>query len=892
MRPGPGRALRWLASVLIRGPGSRFVLGDLDEAMQRDLERGVPLGQARARYLGNTLASASSLAWARVWRRVGTLRVPGLSWVDVKLGWRVLWKHPVLSGVSVLSLAVGIPLGLVPGRVIDALEAPLPVDHGERVVGLRYWNVERSGPAPATLYDLSVWREALTSFEDLGAAREVQVNLDTGSGGGGLVRGAHVTASTFAVLRARPLLGRMLDAGDERPGSPPVVVLGYGIWRARLRADPAAIGATVRIAGVPHTVVGVMPEGFRFPQHQQMWVPLPDAAVGPEARGPDVLVFGRLADGATLAAAREESEVVGRRLAADHPDHYARMRGEVVSFAAAALGWPADGLRTVPVIRLIQGLALILLVVACVNVGLLVLARAATRSAELAVRTALGASRMRIVTQVFTEGLVLAVVAAGLGVVLVFGLIGRLLDAVWTSGFPSIPYWVELGFSAKIVVQALILAGISAAAASVLPALRITRERTARDIRRAGGPGWSGVRFGRGATALVVADVALAVAVMGASIGAGFRSSTALSRQGVGSFPADEYLMVEVGLPENGLFTTERDTPGALTVRRRSLEERLVARLQAEPGVRGVAIASALPGMDHSRRYVEVDGRRDAIDRASVRPGFFRAFDRPVVVGRAFGPGDLEGDRQVVIVNRAFQKEVMGGRNPLGHTLRYPSDGESSPSYEIVGVAPDLGADPLNPSGGAAVYHVVGAGELGALLMAIHLGPDPTSFAPRVRALVAETDPAAIVGGPVRLDRVSVEAAGVLVAATTGLALLAGILLALAASGVYAIMSHTVTRRTREIGIRAALGARPVRIAVTIGRRAALQLVAGALLGAPLAGWLYFLVQDDPGTARAAIATAALGPGLAVTLLVGMAACTAPLLRVLRCTPTEAIRGG
>ncbi|MGH3452111.1 MAG: ABC transporter permease, partial [Haloechinothrix sp.] len=495
---------------------------------------------------------------------------------------------------------------MAPGHFLDALEAPLPVEQGERVLGIRYWSLEDSGPAPATGYDLTVWREALASFEALGAVRETEQNLDPGTGIGQSIHAAVVTASAFAVLRARPLLGRTLDAGDEQPGAPRVVVLGYDAWRARLGGDADVVGRTVRVAGVPHTVVGVMPPDFLFPRNEQVWLPLRDVETRQPGGDNAVLIFGRLARGVTDETAQAELTTVAQRMALDHPDHYVRLRAEVVPFAIAANGWPRGGLRAFPAVRLLQLPALILLLVACVNVGLLILARSATRSAEIAVRTALGAGRMRIVAQMFTEALVLSVLSAGVGVFLFFGLAKPLLDAVWSSDWMSLPYWVDLGFDAETVGWALVLATLSAAAASVVPALRVTGKGVAGNIQRARAAG-SGLRFGGKATALVVADLAVAVAVVGAVVGIGEKTRLAFTRGGPTAFPAEHYLAVEVRPPQGSPFAAEGDPveDEARAARMAILERTLVERLGAEPRVQGIALGSALPGTNHSRRRVE-----------------------------------------------------------------------------------------------------------------------------------------------------------------------------------------------------------------------------------------------------------------------------------------------
>jgi len=399
VRPGPGRFLRRLASLLVRGPDAPFVLGDLEETLSRDLARGVWPRRARWRYLRNAVASASRLARARArgsWRgRRRGFGALGVSWLDVKLGLRMLVKAPLLTAVSIVSLGVGIPVGLAPGQIIDALETTLPVEGGDRIEILRYRSVETSGVVLPTSYDLGVWREALGSFETLAAVRLVEHNVDSGNDAAAPVVGAELTPSTFGILEARPLLGRMLDGGDAVPGAPPVVVLGEDLWRARMAGDSGAVGRTVRISGEPHTVVGIMPSDFGFPVRQQMWLPLEALPASEPGDGIRMQVFGRLAEGATREIAEGELATVLRRLGAELPETHRLLVAEVAPFTAAGwMGQPEGSLRGATTgIWLMQMPSLLLLMVACVNVGLLVFARAATRSEELAVRTALGASR-------------------------------------------------------------------------------------------------------------------------------------------------------------------------------------------------------------------------------------------------------------------------------------------------------------------------------------------------------------------------------------------------------------------------------------------------------------------------------------------------------------------
>jgi predicted permease len=824
-------------------------------------------------------------------------RLP-FSVVDVKLGIRMLLKHPLMTVVSVISLAVGIPVGLAPVHMIDALEAPLPVEDGGRVLGLRYWNREELRSVPASDYDLAVWREGLRSFEGLGAVRTAEYNVDSGTGTGGPVSGAEVTASTFPVLRAAPLLGRALGERDQAAGEPPVVVLGFDLWQDRFGGDRGVVNRTVRIGGVVHTIVGVMPEGFLFPVRQQMWLPLRERPAGEPGRGAPLQVFGRLADGVAPDEAEAELGVVRQRIGSEFADVYRFLQPEAVPFAIAMQGAPRGGWRAVPGTWVISVGAMVLLMVACANVGLLIFARIAGRSAELSMRAALGADRTRIVAQVFIEALVLAVVSTGVGLVLVELLLNRVLAGMWFASSGGLPWWIDLGVTPVMVAKALLLAVFSAAMASLFPALRVTGSRMQESIRRAGATG-AGVRLGPISSALVVVDMAIAVAVVGLVVGVSERMEN-ISR-GEAGFPADQYLAAEIALSDPSL-SPEADTlaAAARAARVAPIQRALVERLQAEGGVRGVAVADVLPRMDHAFRLAEVQGGTPGdrfgaheVDVAHVDPDFFAGMGLRIVSGRDFTAADLQGDRGAVLVNRTFADRTLGGRSPVGRRLRYLSadDGEPGPWYEIVGVVPDLGTSLMEPQhGGLGVYHPAAAGEIYPMRLAIHLGPAPTTFAPRLRELAGRVDPTLTVAWVESLDQVFPEDWYMMVWLRIGWSVFVGVLLVLAISGMYTMMALSVVQRTREIGIRTALGAPRGHLVATVGRRAAVQLGIGALVGMPLAGWIYFQVQAQYDASAPSAVVVALVPGVAAMLLVGLLACTAPLLRALRITPTEAMR--
>ena len=817
--------------------------------------------------------------------------------LDVKLAARMLLKHPLLTVVSVLSLGVGIPMGLAPAHALDALEAPLPVERGDRVMGLRYWSTEHLQNVPSTAYDFSVWSESLRSFDGLAAVRRVEYNLDPGTGTGRPVSGAEVTGSAFPVLRVRPLLGRALGPADDAANAPPVVVLGHDLWQSRFAGDPGVVGRIVRIQGAAHTVVGVMPEGFLFPIRQEMWLPLRERPASEPGQGVPLQVFGRLAEGVTPDQAAAELGVVGQRLRAEFPRAYEHTQAQVVPFTIASQGVPRGGWRSYPGTWIIQVGAMFLLLVACTNVGLLIFARTASRSAELTVRAALGAERGRIVAQVFVEVLLLAILSTVVGLLLIELVGDRLLATSWTPSWGDLPWWVDLGVTPKMVIQALLLAIFSAAAASIIPTLRVTGRNLQESLRRAAATG-VGVRLGPLASALIVIDMALAVVVVGLVVGVSERLD-AMTHQSP-DLAANEFLTAEITLSElsqaPGADTLSDPTRAALVAR---VQRALVERLQGEGRVRGVAVASVLPRMEHFSDDIEVQGGTGGplsgtheAKIAFAAPGFFAGLGQRMIAGRDFNDADVRGEQRTVIVNRSFVERALGGSNAVGRQIRVvlSADGKRSPWFEIVGVVPDLEMAVGEPHGAPGVYHPAAAGAFYPIWLAIRVGPDPASFAPRLHELASELGPTVTVARIAALDQVFPDTRAGLIGLRIGWTVFLGILLVLAVSGMYTIMALTVRQRTREIGIRTALGARPGHVVATIGRRAAIQLGIGALLGMPLAGWIFFQVQDQYDASTPGAFVIPLLPGVIAVLLIGLLACTAPLLRALRIPPTVAMR--
>ena len=831
--------------------------------------------------------------------RGGTrVRRPALSasWLDVKLGLRMLFKQPGLTLVSVFALSIGIPASLIPIHVFDVLQAPLPFDEGDRIVGLRNWNVAEGGSPARSLHDFFLWREEVRTLEAVAAARSDPYNVISSDGRAAAIRGAEVTAATFEILRARPIAGRVLLESDEVPGAPEVVVIGYDVWQSRLAGDPDAVGSTIRIGAVPHEVIGIMPEGFLFPVRDFLWLPLRDQPTDYErGMGPDLIIFGRLADGVSIEEAQAELSTIGLRSAAQFPATHEHLRPQVMGYTAMVVGVLAPG--EMAELYLVQLVVLALLAIVCGNVGTLILARTATRAGEIAMRTALGASRGRIVLQLFIESLVLAVVAAGLGLVLgdVFA------NAFTRRAFVEAPFWFDFGVTPRTALTALSLAVFCAGIAGVLPALRATGSRVQRNLQRTGTG--SGIRFGWGATTLIVAEVALAIGflTLGGTMSQGILSRTSVAME----IRPDEYVMALLRIPWTDHSVLENDLRVAdFRAQVAVAHEELERRLAGEPGVRGVAMGNVLPGMQHPSARVEVEGEWNGEDfeghevmRAVVDAGYFDGLGASILNGRDFTTADLLGtldrDRTAVIVNSAFVQHVLGGGNPIGRRLRYvPAEGrEPGPWYEVVGVVGHLGMNELNPARDEGMYHPAPPGEIHPIWTAVHVGKDPLAFTPRLREITSEVDADAMIQFPVSLDDAPNGAREATYWGTLLLGFLSAIAIVLSVAGLYALMSFTVSQRTREIGIRTALGARPGRIVVAIARRALLQLAGGILVGVVLGLWMISEMSGEEAT-RGVNLPLMLAAIAGLMLLVGMLACLAPTLRGLRVRPVEALKEG
>lgn len=823
-----------------------------------------------------------------------------VSWLDFKLGFRMLVRYPGLTLVGGFAFAFAILVGAVAFEFLTQVVHPtLPLDEGDRIVvlrnldALRPWDATPGRAEPRALHDFVTWREELESVEDLGAYRTLERNLITGEGQGEPVEVAEISASAFRLARVPALLGRSLVEADEQAGAPAVVVIGHDVWQARFAGDSSVVGRTVRLGAAPTTVVGVMPEGFAFPVAHSLWAPFVLNVSGDERyEGPRIRVFGRLAPGATLHEAQAELTTLGQRAAADDPQTYQHLRPQIMPYAEAwRIVMSGEDLLA------LQLFAVMFLALICANVALLMFARATTRESEIIVRTALGASRGRLITQLLAEALVLGGVAAVVGLAAAgFGWGFSMVEAEFLEG-GRLPFWFRDSLSPTTMLYSGVLTLLGAVIAGVVPGLKVTRGLQSR--LRAATAGGGGLNFGGLWTAVIVTQVAVTVAFPAVAFDV-WRDAARLRTYDLG-FRANEYLSVRLELDRDAEPGVTKDTSRAAFARARygATWQELERRLTAEAAVSGVTVATVLPLMYHGWNQIEVDQgavtphdstRGHRVSSAAVEADYFDVLGAPILSGRGFHSGDL-GSAAGVIVNRPFVEQVLGGRNPLGRRVRYVTgewggwDREKGTWHEIVGVVRDIGT--TSGYGSAGIYHPLDRQATYPVHLAIHVRGDPASFAPRLRAVAAAVDPTLRLYAVMPLTEV-INSELKFYGFWFRLALLvSAIALLLSLAGIYAVMSFTVARRTREIGTRVALGADPRRIVASIFRRPLIHVALGVVAGSVLVAALMFGIYGDALSARqvsVVVAYAALMFG--VCLL----ACIVPTRRALRVEPIEALR--
>ena len=871
--------LRWLAP----DGEAEDVLGDLEEAHRRRMRRH---RISVARLL--TAIEALEMAGALVRSRLARYRIRGKSIVqDYKLGFRMLAKYPGLTVAGGLALAIAIGIGAGWYDLTRDLWRPtLPLPDGDRIVEIEMRNSLGGEDERRLLHDFLNWRTEARSLTDLGAYRTVERNLILGDARPEPVTVAETTASAFRVARVPPLLGRPLVDADERPGAEPVVVLGYTVWQRQFGGRADVIGHTIQLSRTKTTVVGVMPDGFAFPINHRLWIPLQLRSSGyAPLEGPPVRVFGVLAPESTQAQAYAEITTIAERIAAASPQTHEHLRPRVLAY-----GGESPGDQTLLEFAITHLPIILVLIVACMNVGTLIYARTATREGEIAMRHALGAGRWRIVSQLFVEALVLASVAAVIGLTGAHHALTWGMNAYFSGQNGGPPFWIDAGLKFTTIIYALGLTIIGAAILGVLPALKVTGARVQTQLRNLGAGG-STLRFGAFWTTAMIAQVALTVICLPPAMGI---SEEALRDRIIRArFPGEEYLAVRVEIDRDAKPAAE--SPALAAARAAQAYEELERRIMQEPGVLAVTFADRLPGMGPAVRTAEVEVAPQTppelipnLWMAAVGPRFFESFNIPIIAGRDFHDGDRADGARNVLVNEAFARRYMDGASPVGARVRYVTEGDSTPQpwLEIIGMVRDIGMTPTDLGEAPYVFSAASATTTSPLVMAVRVAADPAAMGPRVRAIATQLDAGLRLDEMRTLEEFAWRVDIPMMIGAGAIVSVVSLGLFLSAAGIFSLMSVSIARRTREIGLRTALGASRARVLGGFFRRALVLVGSGVAAGNFV---LLFFVTLSPEIEFADVVSALLTTS-SVMLTVGLLACLEPARRALRIQPTEALK--
>ncbi|HKR61155.1 MAG TPA: ABC transporter permease [Pyrinomonadaceae bacterium] len=820
---------------------------------------------------------------------------------DLRFGLRMLVKKPIFALIAVVTLALGIGANTAIFSVVDAvLLRPLPYPEANRLVFL--WSGE-SG-AGSAWPDYEGWRDRNQSFDGLAAFYNGDFNLSSAGSPPEFIQGAYITANLFQVLKISPSLGRLFSSEEEQYGKHHVVLLSDGLWQRRFAGDRGIVGRDIKLGGETYRVVGVMPPGLPFFDNLpevELWTPISFAPKDNQATRNNyfITLVGRLKPGVTVEQAQQDTIAVAKNM-------YEEIRG---IFQGSALVVPVQeqiaGDSRTGLLVLLGAVAFVLLV-ACVNVANLLLARASARERELAIRASLGASRARIVRQVMIEGLPLGIIGGLLGLVLaIWGI--DVLSSLLPS---SLPRGNPITVNSRVLLFTFALALLTIVIFGLLPALQAAKADVRESLNEGGRSGIGGRRQGRMRRLLVITEVALALVLLVAS-GLMVRSFIKLRQVDVG-FTENNVITMRVPLPE-ATYPEPNTADDPREPAGLAFYEQLLERVKTLPGVKSATAATLLPlgaGQGWGKLLTiegqEADsmGKVPVVRFALVSPDYFQTLGIAVQQGRPFTTDDKGNSQPVAIINETLARRFFANENPIGKTLwmgppenLMPRDLLSAVGRfqrrQIVGVVSDVKGGSLNQPTAALVYSPLTQyrreGWSNNLMLAVQTNVRPDTLAPAIREQVRGLDPDQPVTGVSTMDELLDRTLSQAKFALLLFGLFAVLALVLAAIGIYGVMSTAVTQRTHEIGLRMALGAQ---------KRDVLRLVVGE-------GMILVVIGIAAGLASAVVLTRLMATLLfgvsttdPTTLLViplllasvAMLACYLPARRATRVDPLVALR--
>lgn len=801
---------------------------------------------------------------------------------DFRYAARGLLKNPSVSIIAVAALSLGIGFTTVMFSIVyGALYRGLPFEGADAMMHLERANpTEGIQSMEVTIHDYRDWRERQRSFEHLGAFYQGTVNI-RGTERPERFDGAFMTANSFDVIGVQPILGRGFREEEERPGAPQVALIGYRVWQERYGASADVLGQTVTINGEAGEIIGVMPEGFEFPILEEVWVPLRlDHLVLERGAGQSLEVFGNLIDGVSVDQAMNEFAGITTQLAREYPETNEGVTAHIKPYTEEYIGDEERGILLSMLFTV-----LLVLIIACANVANLLLARASSRSRDLAIQTAMGASRWRVVRQMLAEAGLLAMIGAVVGTGIAW--IGiTAFDGAVSATDP--PFWLDFELDTPILLFVMAITGMAAIAAGGVPAIKASGSDV-NSVLKDESRGSSGMRIGKLSRILVIGEIAMSMALLVAS-GLMVKGVVKLNNEDYG-FPTETIFTARVGVfPER--FPDEAS--------RLRFWEDVEQRVSQLPGVLSASMTGTLPGTGAFGGRFMVDGERYDADRdlpfarfAAVTPAFNETFEFEALQGRWIESTDNADGPHVAVVNEAFVERHFGGRPAIGRRVRLGGLESEQQWKEIVGVVPnhrmegvgDPGQEEINVPG---FYVPLSQYDVRFASIAARVEREPLQLANGVRDVVVAAD----ADTPIYFVQTLEEAMAqnLWFYRVFGNLFLAFGLAALfmASVGLYGVMSFSVSQRVGEMGLRMALGAKASQVTALIVRQGLTQIAIGLTFGSALAlivarGLTLVLYQVEPWD------PATFAGVLVVLLLTGLGASVIPAVRATRVDPMVAL---